>query len=80
VTSCLRKRGKFVNTLYVHLQFSRSNTPGPLKGEGRGSRVGRVRKWKGEKDRRMGAGEEGTGREVPLLQILIWVCHNKGPP
>jgi hypothetical protein len=44
---------------------------------------GRVRKWKGEKDRRMGAGEEGTGMEgtgVPLLQILIWVCHNKGPP
>jgi hypothetical protein len=37
----------------------------------------------GEKDRRMGAGEEGTGREgtrVTLLQILIWVCHNKGLP
>jgi hypothetical protein len=24
---------------------------------------GRVRKWKGEKDRRMSAGEEGAGRE-----------------
>jgi hypothetical protein len=71
-----------LNLAYVHLQFrkfSRSNIPGPLKGEGRG----RVRKWKGGKDRGMGAGEEGTGRkgrEVPLLKSLVWVCHNKGPP
>jgi hypothetical protein len=54
-----------LNLAYVHLQFkkfSRSNTPGPLKGEGRGRRD-RVRKWKGGKDRGMDAGEEGTGRE-----------------
>jgi hypothetical protein len=53
-----------LNLAYVHLQFSRSKYPRPLKRGREGRAVwGRVRKWKGEKDRRMGAGEEGTGRE-----------------
>jgi hypothetical protein len=54
-----------LNLAYEHLQFkifSRGNTPDPLKGNG-GEGRGRARKWKGGKDRGMGAGEEGTGRE-----------------
>jgi hypothetical protein len=39
-----------------------------LKGEGRGKkRWGRVRKWKGGKDRGMCAGEEGTGNLPSLM-------------
>jgi hypothetical protein len=71
-----------LNLAYLHLQFkkfSRGNTPGPLKREGRekegvgqgNGRQGKIEGWVQERK-----SQGGKGREVPLLQILeVWACH-----